>query len=186
MFIGFLGPPLSGKTTIAAQVFAQLKKNGYAAEFIAERARWYIAEKRFRNELRLPLTDSDQDEIMSSQAEAEAIMTSSDDSIVVSDSCVLNSIFYRSYDWRTGTMLDLGTIDRYKNPNNLLYFSHVIPITQPIDANRVHSLDEARKISEDMEEFVGKSDFRISDLAGSLDMRVDRVLRDIYETYNGG
>lgn len=183
MFIGFLGPPMSGKTTIAALVFAELKKKGYPAEFISERARWYIAQKKYQKTLRLPLTDSDQIQIMLAQDEAETVLTtSSPESIVVADSCVLNTRFYRTDNVGISAAADA----RYSSKGNLLYFSHVIPVTHPIDANRVHSIEEARSISEKMAEFTKKSPYKIRSLAGSIDMRVDHVLRDVYETYNGG
>jgi len=46
MFVGFVGSPLSGKTTVAAKVFAKLKKAGMPVEFIPEQSRFYIAQAR--------------------------------------------------------------------------------------------------------------------------------------------
>jgi predicted ATPase len=181
MFIGFLGPPMSGKTTIAAKIFAELKERGYPAEFIAERARWFIAKKKYEGTLVLPLTDQDQEEIMSSQDEAETVMSASSDAIVIADSCILNSYFYQS------TPRLRKVVGRYASRKNLLYFSDVLPIVKETkDPNRVHSIEEARKISAQMKKFMEGSIYKIRPLAGSVDMRVDQVLRDTYDLYNGG
>jgi len=185
MFIGFLGPPMSGKTTIAALVFAELKKRGYPAEFIAEKARWHIAyRKHIAKRVNIPqitlLQAEDHEEIMACQKEAEEVMTeSSPDSIVIADSCVLNSYFYQEHKLR-------DVVPLYTKHDSLLYFSDVLPTTQVKDFNRIHSLDEAREISAEMRGYVTSCIYSIKTLTGNIDMRVNEVLQDIYRTYNGG
>lgn len=186
MLVAFLGPPMSGKTTVAAAVYSQLKQNGLPAEFISERARWYIAKLKYQNRLALPLTDFDQASIMVSQDEAEAIMTTtSPDSIVVADSCTLNSIFYMTR--QSIGQISNSAMRRYSDSKNLLYFAQVIPdMGSTIDTNRVHTIEESRTLSIKMKEYVDSCIFNIKPLAGTLDMRVNQVLRDVNELYNGG
>lgn len=95
MLIGFLGIPSSGKTTLAAMAFVELKRMGISAEFVVEIARSYIAAKRRDGQQNVLLFDEDQAQIMEQQAAAERLMNDKR-VIVISDSSPLNSLLYMS------------------------------------------------------------------------------------------
>ena len=76
MLVCFMGAPSSGKTTIAANVFARLKAEGVSAEFIAERAREIIAKYKYYKSPTM-LNDAMQREILFSQYYSEKYFASS-------------------------------------------------------------------------------------------------------------
>lgn len=151
MLVGFIGAPCSGKTTTAAKLFAALKENGQPCEYIAEKARAYIAEKRFAlkaqgrgHEFRL--FDGDQLAIAKSQFRAEMIM---DDPgiITVTDSCVLNSFLYMSPGFRsTKEVVDL--MDAALGNYDLLFVCGPVPRPSGTDPNRVHDADASALIND--------------------------------------
>lgn len=144
MLVGFIGSPCSGKTTTAAKLFAELKDCGQPTEYIAERARWYIANKKFglraqNQEHLFNLTDEDQIAIASSQYRAELVMNQRG-IVVVTDSCVLNSLLYMTPGVRESEAVQriaAEAIDKY----DVLFVCAPVPRPQGVDPNRVH--DEA-------------------------------------------
>ena len=111
MLISFIGAPCSGKTTVAAMVFASLKESGQFAEFVPEQARLYIAHKKLEiyqqtnlseplnvSDVPITLTDNDQVQIMLQQRAADHLMQISGSllSTVVSDSSPISALFYMS------------------------------------------------------------------------------------------
>ena len=99
MLISFVGAPASGKTTIAASVFALLKQNGIPAEFIAEKAREYIVEKKFVDRMKgkeFTLEDEDQIKIMKNQWFAETTYIYENQYPVICDSSTILTMLYFS------------------------------------------------------------------------------------------
>jgi len=95
MLACFVGAPISGKTTTAARLFADLKEQGLPVEILTEHARTYIAHKRFfQRENFKYLTDSDQAAIFEEQAQHEAILSWDPSSIVIADSSAISALLY--------------------------------------------------------------------------------------------
>lgn len=203
MLVTFIGSPISGKTTTAAQVFAELKKAGMPAEFVCEIARTFIANFRYnRPGDNVKLDDDDQLDIMSQQYHAELVMaqTVGKEGVVVSDSSALNSLFYMSDKQRehmvAGSPLYQDVIKLYQRPDTLIFFAQPIRIVNPLDNNRVHSLDESTKINEAMYSALVPHGFlfepfregnypisKVKSLNGPPDMRANDVLRNVYRAY---
>jgi predicted ATPase len=198
MLVTFIGSPISGKTTTAAQVFAELKKSGMPAEFICEIARQEIATRRVER-LDTPLVNGDQLDFMFKQYQTELTMTSATpESVVISDSSALNSLFYMTPDFREAVMasqLCKDAIALYSKQTTLVFFSQPIHIINPLDPNRVHTTAESLKIHEAMLSALSRGGFLFSQfqendlmskvllLNGPADMRANDVLRRIYSTY---
>lgn len=142
MLVGFIGSPCSGKTTTAAKLFAELKDMGLPAEYVAEKARSHIAKKRFllrknNQEHLFYLDDDDQVTIANSQHTAELIMNE-ENVIVITDSCVLNSLLYM-----TPSMQEREDLRKFMEEAISKYDIVFIcgPVSRPKgeDPNRVHS-----------------------------------------------
>lgn len=144
MLVGFIGSPCSGKTTTAAKLFAELKDTGMPAEFITEKARSYIAKKKFslrqqQQEHLFSLTDDDQVEIANSQYIGEMTMNQKN-LIVVTDSCVLNSLLYMTPSMRERADLR-GFMETAVAKYDVVFICSPVPRPGGEDPNRVH--DEA-------------------------------------------
>lgn len=153
MLIGVLGSPITGKTTLAAGLFAKLKEMGVACEFVPEYARKYIATQReIWGEKALPLDDQDQREIADGQRKEENLFLGSGTEVVVTDGSVANAHFYLENvsDRDRAEMIGLS-LERY----DVVFFARPFEVPcvvgwDPLsgksgearpDPNRVHSAD---------------------------------------------
>lgn len=181
MLINFLGCPSSGKTTCAAALFARLKESGISSEFVAERARRYIAEQKRQNGWTgvVTLNDEHQQEIMQQQMYDEWLMHRSvnGESIVISDSSPLNSLLYmQDVDQKT---LDLAT--RAVNLTDLTFYCYPIEFGATVDPNRIHSENESSQIDQKIPELIAKlfPDFwskKVIHLGGHASVRFSTAL----------
>lgn len=173
MLIGFLGLPNSGKTTIAAKLFAHLKENASTSELIVEQARFYIAKKRLESpNSPLLLDDKDQMAIAALQNKYETLMSKacSPDTYIVSDSSVINSSLYVSKDlWEKQYYKDALAIQAKKY--DLLLYCHPFDLEEfPKDSNRVHTREDVvnlHKRASELLQLLKKSDINIKELLGS-------------------
>lgn len=152
MLIGFLGIPSSGKTTLAATTFVELKRMGICAEFVVEIARGYIAKRRRETNRDVVLTDEDQSEIMSQQAEAEDLMNDKQ-VIVISDSSPLNSLLYLTDAVFDGVMEETDIVALAKEYDMLVVCRESdAPIAK--DLNRLHGEESRRGLTARLEKLV--------------------------------
>lgn len=149
MLVNFVGAPCSGKTTIAATVFASLKEAGLEAEFVTEKAREYIAKLRYRcaaAQIPFVLDDTHQRNIFHLQDEAQMYMSSVDtDTVVVCDSDPLLTLMYM----HNPEEIPYNVIQNVVNGMGLLFYCPPIDTYQS-SGNRVHdkqfALDFDKKI----------------------------------------
>lgn len=148
MKVTFIGCASSGKTTTAAMVFSELKRNGIVCEFISEQARIYIARKRLSNPKFYP-SDEDQIEIMKQQQELIRIMENSTieaGAIVICDSSPLNALLYMSPEARDSQEVQ-ELIREFEVDPGLTFYSPPVPRNYSVDPNRVHT--EAQSLTID-------------------------------------
>lgn len=193
MLVSFLGSPVSGKTTIAAKVFAELKESGQPnVEFVAEQARIHIAYLKLTRKSLEPfkLTDVDQLDILHAQWNLESLLTKAtgSDGVVVSDSSVLNSLWYMTPEGRA-ELIDDGTLEEVLD----FYKDHLIFLSNPIhilgvgdDLLRVHSLRESHQIHDSIVQLLQTPNFqpianKVVSLNGPINVRVNEVVRAIYK-----
>ncbi|WNM70307.1 hypothetical protein [Myxococcus phage Mx1] len=189
MLVGFVGAPCSGKTTTAARLFAELKEMGIPAEYVAERARSYIARakasKRSRGDVApLVLCDEDQKKIATGQFVDESVMH--DPKVVlVTDSCVLNSLLYMTEGCRTDpevNSLMRAAAARY----DLLFWCGPVARPEGDDPNRVHGEAECVAIHDQIETVIqpmlGKPMFV---LAGSPRHRFTDAMHAVLDAFTG-
>ena len=199
MFIGFIGSPRSGKTTIAAKVFAELKETGQPnVEFIAEHARYYIAEKLYgvMDGQKVTLTDDDQLRIFDTQFRMETRMENAagKSGTVICDSIALNALLYMSEDARKS----MYASKRWQEVILPWYLEQVLFLATPVnsmssqDVLRIHNPTESKAIDDKIHKILTSNGADVplrylldtnppQVLAGPIDFRVNKVIRRIYE-----
>lgn len=187
MLIGFIGAPCSGKTTTAARLFAELKDNGTPAEFITEEARMYIAVKRLECQDRggtFTLNDQDQFSISGNQFDKEYTMIrAAPTSVVVSDSCVLNSSLYMSDDFYRSSVVK-NRMEAALANYDLLFVCAPVRLSNSLDSNRVHDKAQILVIQSKIDKLL--QDYRIYPpktmvLGGTTSVRTAMALSTVYE-----
>jgi len=198
MLIGVIGAPITGKTTLAAGLFAKLKEMGVAAEFVPEYARKYIAKMRRSERDGVTLLDMDQFRIARGQSEEEDLFTGSGTQIIVTDGSVANAYFYMQeiddteLNSKVRTAMGRYDVLFYSKPFDTRRDMQWDPVTGTSkgskfsqDPNRVHdaefSLQLDRKISLIVDKTVGAgnswSTGFIHQLAGTPEERLTDALR---------
>ncbi len=146
MLVTFIGSPSSGKTTVAALMFAELKQKGLTVEFVPERARSFIAFKRVVGNLlpseKLSLSDGDQQVIMQMQmTEEETFLKACGSSVtIISDTSPLNALLYMSEEAKQDPKIKKWVLN-YLALNPTIFY---LPLPygsdsfNVLDPNRVH------------------------------------------------
>lgn len=182
MLVNFIGAPCSGKTTIAASVFADLKESGQDAEFVTEKAREHIALVRQicqAREVPFLLTDEDQLTIFHKQMDAQSIFSSNRDTIVVCDSDPLLTLLYMK---EIQGYVEVAALE-VAQKMGLLFYCPPLSSYQ-VTGNRVHDSEFAASIDAKIPEHYKKyaPNARIYALPqGSVREKVSYALSKIYE-----
>jgi hypothetical protein len=195
MNVGFVGAPCSGKTTSAALLFAQLKDDGVVAEFVAERARYYIAKKKYETERLDAGSDgcrgSDRpfdgrgpvpDHARAVRDAAHPASRVGDGGVVVSDASALGALSYMSEEGRASEEA-ARWIQAANKDTHLLFFAHPIDGYDRLDPNRIHSADQALVIHNEIPSLLARFSpaVPVIELRGDSFARKHIVLRAVYE-----
>lgn len=179
MLIGFVGAPISGKTTTAARLFASLKDDGYAAEFIPEQARVRIATKRL-TQPDVPLDDTDQARIFKAQALLEDVfVASSPSSLVVADATAFLALLYMTPGLRL-TYLDLAK--KSVGLFDILFRCRPVHAGVVYDPNRMHSFEQSVKLDALLDEIlVTVGSPKVIELVGDTRARANHAMTVVME-----
>lgn len=109
--VNLIGGPGSGKSTIAAGLFYELKKLGYKAELVTEYAKDKVYEKSFK-------TLSDQFYVFGHQFHKIWTLIGEAD-IIITDSPFILSIYYSKMD---SEYFEPFVVEQYKKFNNITCF----------------------------------------------------------------
>ena len=184
MFITFIGPPISGKTTAAASLFANLKEKGFGGiEFLTEHARMYIArKKRSEGAAFTGLDDIDQNLIMLGQESMESDMSYNKDTILISDSSAVLAMLYM-----TDRFLEFqaGLLNTERNVINVSRIAaaryDIIFRCSPVrpgalsDPNRIHSFEQSVELDKRIDKVLDLAEVdrkKVVHLTGSIKERV--------------
>jgi nicotinamide riboside kinase len=189
LIVELVGSPSSGKTTLAAFIFAELKESSIPCELVPEFARYYIVHKREEKGLSykdpLVLTDTDQFAIATMQAQNELIYynNSSPDTVVVADSSPYNALLYAKEHLQNNEAFK-RQLEVLNNTNRLLFYCPPVHKSITNDYNRIHSPEQIEGLDFKIKDLVKEYNLPVIELYGSVVSRKLAALRAIYSKLN--
>jgi nicotinamide riboside kinase len=178
--IGILGPPCSGKSTLAAGVHTELKKRGYNSIFVSESATDYIAEYG------VPTTPMDQMIIFYKQLNREKMYIDSKDYIICDSSFILNYFYFRGLFPQILSQKDIAAINHLQKEilkNIGLYNSiyYVPPVeTNENDGIRFHDKSQILQLHRQIKSYLETENINHIDLSEiEISKRLDKIITDI-------
>ena len=175
-----MGPPASGKSTLAAEVHTQLKKRGINSAFVTEAATDFIAEYG------VPNSPQDQMIIFYKQLNREKMFLESKDYIICDSSSILNYFYFRGLYGSTLSNKDIASINHIqkeilKHINTIDMVFYVPPIdTDTNDGIRFHDGDEIKKLGVLIKSYLELENIRHEDLSSiEMNSRVEYILKSI-------
>lgn len=163
--IMFLGPPASGKSTLAAEVHTELKKKGLNSVLVVEAATDFIAEYG------IPNTPQDQMIIFYKQLNREKMFLESKDYIVCDSSSILNYFYFRGLYPNKLTNKDVASINHMQKEIlkhiNLVDYIFYIPAieTETEDGIRFHGSEEIKKLEKWIKSYLEIENIEHTDLS---------------------
>lgn len=161
--INLYGGPSSGKSTIAAQIFAALKVLGKRVELVRE----YAKELVYEGQNMKLLSESDRLIILAEQFRRESILHNSVD-FIITDSPMILTAYFHKYDYAKDIVL------RHLNPNEIHIW--VERPAQFEEVDRSHNEEESKKIDSEMVEFIESCQVTLDRVSGSPEERLSQVL----------
>jgi nicotinamide riboside kinase len=175
-----MGPPASGKSTLAAEVHTELKKKGINSAFVSEAATDYIAEYG------VPNSPSDQMVIFYKQLNREKMFLESKDYIICDSSSILNYFYFRSLFGSELSNKDIASINHIqkeilKHINTIDMVFYVPPIdTDTNDGIRFHQGDEIKRLGVLIKSYLEMENITHEDLTNvNMESRVDHIIKTI-------
>jgi len=175
-----MGPPASGKSTLAAEVHTELKKKGINSAFVSEAATDYIAEYG------VPNSPSDQMVIFYKQLNREKMFLESKDYIICDSSSILNYFYFRSLFGTELSNKDIASINHIqkeilKHINTIDMVFYVPPIdTDTNDGIRFHQGDEIKRLGVLIKSYLEMENINHEDLTNvNMESRVDHIIKTI-------
>lgn len=175
-----MGPPASGKSTLAAEVHTELKKKGINSAFVSEAATDYIAEYG------VPNSPSDQMVIFYKQLNREKMFLESKDYIICDSSSILNYFYFRSLFGTELSNKDIASINHIqkeilKHINTIDMVFYVPPIdTDTNDGIRFHQEDEIKRLGVLIKSYLEMENITHEDLTNvDMESRVGYIIKNI-------
>lgn len=178
--IGILGPPASGKSTLATEVHTRLKKMGLNSAFVSEEATNYIAEYG------VPSSPNDQMVIFYKQLNKEKMFIGTKDYIICDSSSILNYFYFRSLFPYQLSNKDIASINHIQKEllksinqwDNVFYLPQMDVETK--DGTRFHQKDDITKLDRWIKSYLEIENIHHDDLSRvGMSDRVDYIIKSI-------
>ena len=178
--IMIMGPPASGKSTLAAEVHTELKKMGINSAFVTEAATDYIAEYGS------PDSPSDQMVIFYKQLNRERMFLDSKDYVICDSSSILNYFYFRSLFPINLSSKDIASINHLQK-EILKHLSTIDEIfyVPPMDVDendgiRFHNRSEINKLGRWIKSYLEMENIKHIDLSNkNMGERVGYIIGSI-------
>lgn len=175
-----MGPPASGKSTLAAEVHTELKKMGKNSIFVSEAATDYIAEYG------IPNSPQDQMIIFYKQLNREKMFLESKDYVICDSSSILNYFYFRTLYPHQLSNKDIASINhmqkeilKHINLVDRIYFVPSIE-TKTEDGIRFHNSDEIKKLERWIKSYLEIENIFHTDLSKiDINDRVKHIINNL-------
>ena len=186
--ITFIGPPSSGKSTLAQGVNHQLKVLGKNSIFAGEAATEYIAE------FGIPTTHMDQLVIFYKQIEREKMYIGKKDWIVCDCSSILNYFYFRNLFPSDLSKKDIACINQVQKEVltsigqwEKIYYVPPIHIKDTLDGIRYHDTQEIKRSDNIIRNYLEMERIDYIDLSNiPLESRCEYVIKDMFRDQSSG
>lgn len=174
LVINLIGGPCSGKSTIAAELFARLKKMGIHCELVSE----YIKERIYEENKTMPVN---QIAIFGMEHYSISNKIGKVD-VIVHDGSFINNIIYKKED---NPEFDELIVSEYKKFNNLDFFVKRGNIEFE-DYGRIHNLKQSKELDRIIKDTYQKYnlDFIEVEARDAVDKMIPIILKNINENNN--
>lgn len=182
--IGILGPPCSGKSTLASSLHAELKKRGHNSIFVGEAATDFIAEYG------IPNTPLDQTVIFYKQLNREKMFIDSKDFVICDSSFILNYFYFRSLFPQILSNKDIAAINHLqkeilKNINmyHMIYYVPYMEIVDENDGIRYHNKEQILKLDRQIKSYLETENIEHTDLTDvEINQRIEMIINNLKRT----
>lgn len=180
--ISIIGPPSSGKSTLASDVHTELKKMGKNSIFIPEAATDFIAE------FGIPNNPIDQIIVFYNQLNRETMYDETKEFIICDSSTILNYFYFRNLFPKKLSNKDVASINHLqkeilKSLNNWYKIFFVPPILGNTDDGiRYQTEDEIKSLSNKIKTYLEIENIDFTDLSDvEVNKRSKWILKDILD-----
>lgn len=178
--ISIIGPPSSGKSTLASDIHTELKKMGKNSIFIPEAATDFIAE------FGIPNNPIDQLVVFYNQLNRETMYEKSKEFMICDSSTILNYFYFRNLFPKQLSNKDIAAINHLqkeilKSLNNWSHIFFVPPILGNTDDGiRYQTEDEILNLSNKIRTYLQIENIDFDDLSDvDITKRKDFILKEI-------
>lgn len=179
--IMIMGPPASGKSTLASEVHTELKKRNINSVFVGEAATDYIAEYG------IPDTPNDQMVIFYKQLNKELMFLDSKDYIICDSSSILNYFYFRNLFDSKLSNKDIASINhlqkeilKHINTIDEIFYVPAMSVDDEDDGIRFHNKGEIEKLGTWIKSYLEIENIKHVDLSDeSMEDRVNFIIKSL-------
>ena len=179
--IMIMGPPASGKSTLASEVHTELKKMNKNSIFVGEEATNYIAEYG------TPSSPNDQMIIFYKQLNKEKMFLDSKDYIICDSSSILNYFYFRGLFDTELSNKDIASINhlqkeilKHINTIDEIFYVPSMTVENENDGIRFHNSSEIMKLGTWIKSYLEIENIKHIDLSSvDINNRVDYIIKKL-------
>lgn len=172
IFVNLFGGPGTGKSTLCASIFSELKIKGVDCEMALEYVKDLVWEESFEKiKNQVYIFGKQQNRLFRLNGKVD---------VVITDSPLLNSIVY--YKGNNPHFSDVVMFE-FKKLNSLNYY--LVRTFEYVDNGRMQSLEQAKQVDRDYKELIEYNKIEYTQLEAGI-TNLDRIVNDIIELLKNG